>query len=291
MKKRVLALLISLIMICGEFNNPTLANTNNNVEKYIDAEKQKIEAVRDELTEILKAELAWAGPTWEKASGEKVGGFGQLSSYDIDNAYMIRPIWSMNSAKKSGSLRESIEPYEFYDIPAVTRDGMSALVIVTNEDGKLRYHSMSYGGDTKDLYVDFEKINDGINKSSLVNDEITDLQLVNYGRHEIKFVFFSTKSEEFLMPFYFTEDLKQLNIEKYKVYSAKELIEVFCDDDIEEKNSDETHLYGGYSINTKQAAKKESESNIMWIVSLVIVLMIISVCYVYTKKRKMQIKQ
>ncbi|MBR5367715.1 MAG: hypothetical protein IK138_00395 [Lachnospiraceae bacterium] len=288
--KKVLALLAALLIVCTGINS-VYADTDCGVDWLIKEEKEKVKTVRDQLDKVLKAELAMKGPTWKKADGEKVEGFGQLAKYDIDKAYKIQPIWSMNAAKESGSVKDSIEKYEFYDVPAVTADGMNALVTIMDDGGELRFHSMSYGGDTKDLIVDFEKVKKGIEESSLVNEKLISMQLLDFAAFETEFVFFNTQDEEYLMPFYSTGQFGEKKLEKYKVYPASELVEMFTEYYDEENGSEKKRLYGGIALPNKNLKQEETSNYLLWIgipTAMVIVILLVSLYY---NKRKIQMRK
>lgn len=288
--KKVLAVLAALMIMCTGINS-VHADTDCGVDRLINEEKEKVKTVRDQLDKVLKAELAMKGPTWEKADGEKVEGFGQLAKYDIDKAYKIQPIWSMNAAKESGSVKNSIEKYEFYDVPAVTADGMNALVTIMDDGGELRFHSMSYGGDTKNLIVDFEKVKKGIEESSLVNEKLISMQLLNFAAFETEFVFFNTQDEEYLMPFYSTGQFGEKKLEKYKVYPASELVEMFTEYYDEENGSEKERLYGGIALPNKNLKQEETSNYLLWIgipTAMVIVILLVSLYY---NKRKIQMRK
>lgn len=288
--KKVLALLAALMIVCTGINT-VYADTDCGVDWLINEEIEKVKTVRDQLDKVLKAELAMKGPTWEKADGEKVEGFGQLAKYDIDKAYKIQPIWSMNAAKESGSVKNSIEKYEFYDVPAVTADGMNALVTIMDDGGELRFHSMSYGGDTKDLIVDFEKVKKGIEESSLVNEKLISMQLLNFAAFETEFVFFNTQDEEYLMPFYSAVQFENKKLEKYKVYPASELVEMFTEYYDEQNGSEKERLYGGIALPNKNLKQEETSNYLLWIgisTAMVIVILLVSLYY---NKRKIQMRK
>ena len=288
--KKVLAVLAALMIMCTGINT-VYADTDCGVDRLINEEKEKVKTVRDQLDKVLKAELAMKGPTWEKSNGEKVEGFGQLAKYDIDKAYKIQPIWSMNAAKESGSVKNSIEKYEFYDVPAVTADGMNALVTIMDDGGELRFHSMSYGGDTKDLIVDFEKVKKGIEESSLVNEKLISMQLLNFAAFETEFVFFNTQDEEYLMPFYSAVQFEDKKLEKYKVYPASELVEMFTEYYDEQNGSEKERLYGGIALPNKNLKQEETSNYLLWIgipTAMVIVILLVALYY---NKRKIQMRK
>ena len=288
--KKVLIVVSALMIMCTRINT-VYADTDCGVDWLINEEKEKVKTVRDQLDKVLKAELAMKGPTWEKADGEKVEGFGQLAKYDIDKAYKIQPIWSMNSAKESGSVKDSIEKYEFYDVPAVTADGMNALVTIMDDGGELRFHSMSYGGDTKDLIVDFEKVKKGIEESSLVNEKLISMQLLNFAAFETEFVFFNTQDEEYLMPFYSAVQFEDKKLEKYKVYPASELVEMFTEYYDEQNGSEKERLYGGIALPNKNLRQEETSNYLLWVgipTAMVIVILLVALYY---NKRKIQMRK
>ena len=288
--KKVLAVLAALMIMCTGINS-VYADTDCGVDRLINEEKEKVKTVRDQLDKVLKAELAMKGPTWEKADGEKVEGFGQLAKYDIDKAYKIQPIWSMNAAKERGSVKDSIEKYEFYDVPAVTADGMNALVTIMDDGGELRFHSMSYGGDTKDLIVDFEKVKKGIEESSLVNEKLISMQLLNFAAFETEFVFFNTQDEEYLMPFYSAVQFEDKKLEKYKVYPASELVEMFTEYYDEQNGSEKERLYGGIALPNKNLRQEETSNYLLWVgipTAMVIVILLVALYY---NKRKIQMRK
>lgn len=288
--KKVLALLAALMIVCTGINS-VYADTDCGVDRLINEEKEKVKTVRDQLDKVLKAELAMKGPTWEKADGEKVEGFGQLAKYDIDKAYKIQPIWSMNAAKESGSVKDSIEKYEFYYVPAVTADGMNALVTIMDDGGELRFHSMSYGGDTKDLIVDFEKVKKGIEESSLVNEKLISMQLLNFAAFETEFVFFNTQDEEYLMPFYSTGQFGEKKLEKYKVYPASELVEMFTKYYDEENVLVKERLYGGTAFFDKNLIQEETSNYLLWIGIPTVMVIVILLVSLYYNKRKIQMRK
>ena len=288
--KKVLALLAALMIVCTGINT-VYADTDCGVDWLIKEEKEKVKTVRDQLDKVLKAELAMKGPTWEKADGEKVEGFGQLAKYDIDKAYKIQPIWSMNAAKESGSVKNSIEKYEFYDVPAVTADGMNALVTIMDDGGELRFHSMSYGGDTKDLIVDFEKVKKGIEESSLVNEKLNSMQLLNFAAFETRFVFFTTQDEEYLMPFYSVCQIDGKNLEKYKVYPASELVEMFTEYYDEQNGSEKERLYGGIALPNKNLIQEGTSNYLLWIGIPTAMVIVVLLARLYYNKRKIQIRK
>ena len=131
----------------------------------------------------------------------------------------------------------------------------------------------------------------GIEESSLVNEKLISMQLLNFAAFETEFVFFNTQDEEYLMPFYSAVQFENKKLEKYKVYPASELVEMFTEYYDEQNGSEKERLYGGIAFPNKNLRQEETSNYLLWIgipTAMVIVILLVALYY---NKRKIQMRK
>lgn len=253
--RSMIIVLIGLLLIISSVGVSAAEANDHGIKELISVKKQNIMNMHEQIDRVMQKEMKLEKPDPKTGTGVSKG-INQIISYDLENAFIMYTIGGMNPAKESGSFESSFkDSIIWWKIPAKNRAGGTSLVSLRNNDGEFKWSGTTYGEGAEALIIDYQKLEDAVCKSEEIKEQIIEMRFVQAPIYSTCYVYLRTENNEYLVPYYFVERFNELELVKYQVYQASELVDMYYDYYDETKYADATELmYGGVPIREKTSS-------------------------------------
>lgn len=231
MKKRaryILSLIVSLVLTASLWLPiSALQSDTYGLEQLIEVKNSSYSQYTQQIEAIMQGLVAQKELYNSSSEKDLQGTPDYVSTYDLKNAYrvFITENLFLTELSERGSFADTLTDKIQWKVPVVTQKGENGLVTLLEENGALSWVATEVGETTENLYLSDSEIKNAVQKAKDVKGGFKDMKIAHSYTYYTTFVYLSSDSEEYLIPFSCLS--KDIGINNGELYTVSQIQEKF----------------------------------------------------------------